>query len=66
MPNPPQGVLTFDYVRRTPSAILLLVQLAGVLLYPWIEDSPHGRALFTAFGLVVLGHTASRSSEATT
>ena len=31
------------------------MQLAGVLLYPWIEDSPHGRALFTAFGLVVLG-----------
>ena len=32
-----------------------MVQLAGVLLYPWMEGSPRGRALFTAFGLVVLG-----------
>ena len=32
-----------------------MVQLAGVLLYPWMERSPRGRALFTAFGLVVLG-----------
>jgi hypothetical protein len=32
-----------------------MVQLAGVLLYPWMEGSPRGRALLTAFGLIVLG-----------
>ena len=42
------------YIRRTPSAALLFVQLAGVLLYPWMEASPRGRALFAAFGLLVL------------
>ena len=47
--------LTIDYLRRTPSAILLFVQLWGIVLYPWMEDSPSGRALFAAFGLVVLG-----------
>ena len=47
--------MNFDHVRRTPSATLLLVQLAGVLLYPWFEDSPRGRAVFAAFALVVLG-----------
>jgi hypothetical protein len=41
--------------RRTPSAILLLVQLAGVLLYPLMEGSDAGRALFSAFGIAVLG-----------
>jgi hypothetical protein len=34
---------------------LLLVQLAGIALYPWMETSPRGRAVFTAFGLLVLG-----------
>ena len=43
------------YLRRTPSAGLLLVQLFGILLYPWIETSPRGRAVFGAFGLLVLG-----------
>ena len=43
------------YLRRTPSAGLLLVQLLGVLLYPWMETSPSGRAVFGAFGLLVLG-----------
>ena len=43
------------YLRRTPSAGLLLVQLLGVLLYPWMETSPRGRAVFGAFGLLVLG-----------
>ena len=33
---------------------MLFVQLAGVLLYPWMEASPRGRALFAAFGLLVL------------
>ena len=43
------------YVRRHPSAGLLVVQLAGLLLYPWMETSPQGRALFGVFGLFVLG-----------
>jgi len=34
---------------------LLLVQLLGILLYPWMETSPRGRALFGAFGLLILG-----------
>lgn len=43
------------YLRRTPSAGLLLVQLLGILLYPWMETSPFGRTLFGAFGLLILG-----------
>ncbi|MHC9085904.1 ion channel [Luteimonas sp. RIT-PG2_3] len=41
-------------MRRHPSAFLLLVQLLGVLLYPLMEDMPGGRALFGAFGILVL------------
>jgi hypothetical protein len=41
--------------RREPSAILLAVQLAGVLLYPLMGDSQAGRALFSVFGILVLG-----------
>ncbi|KMM74447.1 Ion channel [Xanthomonas sp. NCPPB 1128] len=41
-------------LRRHPSALLLAVQLLGVLLYPWMEDTAAGRALFGAFGIVVL------------
>jgi hypothetical protein len=43
-----------DTVRRNPSAGLLAVQLLGLLLYPFMETSPGGRALFGAFGLLVL------------
>ena len=42
------------FLRRTPSAGLLLTQLIGVLLYPWMESSPAGRALLTSFGVLVL------------
>jgi hypothetical protein len=44
----------FGYVRRNPSAGLLAVQLLGLLLYPLMEASPSSRALFGAFGLLVL------------
>jgi len=57
-----------QYIIRHPSAGLLFVQLLGVLLYPWMEDTPLGRALFGAFGLVVLGlalHVVKRSSSHT-
>jgi hypothetical protein len=43
------------YLRRTPSAGLLLVQVVGILLYPWMETSPRGRVALSVFGLVVLG-----------
>jgi hypothetical protein len=48
-------VSLLGYLRRTPSAGLLLVQLLGILLYPWMETSPRGRAAFGAFGLLILG-----------
>ena len=43
-----------ELVRRNPSAGLLFVQILGVLLYPLMETSPRGRALFGVFGLLVL------------
>jgi hypothetical protein len=43
------------FMKRTPSAGLLFVQLLGVVLYPLMESTPRGRALFGMFGLVVLG-----------
>ena len=36
------------------AAGLLGVQLLGVVLYPLMETSPRGRALFGVFGLLVL------------
>jgi Ion channel len=44
-----------QFARREPSAILLAMQLAGVLLYPFMEDSEVGRALFSVFGIAILG-----------
>jgi hypothetical protein len=41
--------------RRQPSAILLAAQLAGVLVYPAMEGSDVGRALFSVFGIAILG-----------
>lgn len=40
---------------RQPSAALLFTQILGVLLYPLMEDTPAGRALFGLFSLLVLG-----------
>ena len=42
-------------VRRQPSAILLAAQLSAVLLYPFMKDNGAGRALFSAFGVAILG-----------
>jgi hypothetical protein len=41
--------------RQHPSAILLFGQLAGILLYPFMEGSEVGRALFSVFGIFILG-----------
>ncbi|NUZ05895.1 two pore domain potassium channel family protein [Schlegelella sp. ID0723] len=40
--------------RRHPSAVLLLVQLAGLLLYPFAEASERGPAALGTLGIVVL------------
>jgi len=47
------------HTRRHPSAILLLVQLGGLLLYPFIENTDAGRIGFGVFGIVVLGITTA-------
>jgi hypothetical protein len=43
------------FARREPSAVLLAAQLAGVLLYPFMEASAVGRSLFSVFGIAILG-----------
>ncbi|HSV39443.1 MAG TPA: ion channel [Nocardioidaceae bacterium] len=43
------------FMRETPCAVLLAVQMLGVLLYPFLDESFEGRQLFALFGLVVLG-----------
>ena len=59
-PTPPVSAERFAKLRwrvhlnRHPSAILLLVQLAGLLLYPFIEGRPAGNLLFGAFSVLVL------------
>ena len=42
-------------VRRQPSAVLFAAQLAAVLLYPFMKDNDAGRALFSVFGIAILG-----------
>ena len=39
---------------QQPSAVLLAVQLIGVLIYPFFDESPIGRAALSLFALVVL------------
>ncbi len=55
-----------SWARRDPSAVLLFTQLAAILLYPFMETSEVGRALFSLFGILVLGLVllAVRSSPA--
>ncbi|WP_426106693.1 ion channel [Massilia sp. TSP1-1-2] len=49
----------FQHTRRHPSAILLMVQLMGMLLYPFIESTRAGLVVFNVFGVVVLGFTVT-------
>jgi hypothetical protein len=44
----------FTSAKRHPSAILLVVQLLGVLVYPAMEGSRSGRVAFETLGIVVL------------
>ena len=41
-------------VRKNPSAVLLGLQLGGVLLYPFMEGSDEGQALLSLFGILVV------------
>ena len=41
-------------LRRNPSALLLFVQLVGILVYPFIEGTEAGRIAFGAFGIAIL------------
>ncbi len=43
------------FARGEPSAVLLAAQLAGVLLYPFMEGREVGRALLSVFGIGILG-----------
>ena len=45
--------------RRHPSAVLLVVQVLGVILYPFVEGTPEGHIAINIFGLVVLGITTN-------
>ena len=42
-------------LRREPSAWLLAAQLLSLLLYPFLETSDAGRALFNVVGICLLG-----------
>lgn len=41
-------------LRDHPSAVLLVVQLLGVLVFPFTDQGGVGRTLLSAFGLIVL------------
>ncbi len=41
--------------RKNPSALLLGAQLAALLLYPFMLANDVGRALFSLFGIAILG-----------
>jgi hypothetical protein len=43
--------------KRHPSAILLLAQLLGMLLYPFVEHTGSAVVAFNAFGIVILAFT---------
>ena len=43
-----------SYAKREPSAVLFGAQLAGLLLYPFMEGNEAGRALFSVFGIAIL------------
>ncbi|NML59561.1 two pore domain potassium channel family protein [Massilia sp. RP-1-19] len=45
------------HTKRHPSAILLVVQLSGMLLYPVFEATGFGQTVFNAFGIMILSMT---------
>jgi hypothetical protein len=44
----------FLAAKRHPSAVLLAAQLLGVVLFPFMDESPTGRAMLSLFALFVL------------
>jgi hypothetical protein len=44
----------FVVAKSHPSALLLAAQLLGVVLYPFMGESPAGRAMLSLFSLLVL------------
>jgi len=44
----------FRAARQTPSAVLLVAQLAALLVSPILEDDPASRAVFSLLGITVL------------
>jgi hypothetical protein len=46
-----------NLTRRHPSAVLLVVQIAGLLLYPLLESTRAGPLALSAFGITVLVFT---------
>jgi hypothetical protein len=57
-----------EFAKRQPSAVLLAAQLAAILVYPFLEEGAAGRAVFSVFGIAILGLVvlAVRSSPAVT
>lgn len=47
--------MRFYLPRRHPSAVLLFVQMLGVVLYPFIEETKIGPLGLNALGIIVLG-----------
>ncbi|HEY1044283.1 MAG TPA: ion channel [Telluria sp.] len=45
-------------LQRHPSAILMLVQLVGMLIYPFLENTHGGKTAFNVIGVVVLAAAA--------
>lgn len=45
---------TMAQLRRHPAGLLLATQLLAVVLYPLLDESSTGRAVFGAFGILVL------------
>jgi hypothetical protein len=57
-----------EFAKRQPSAVLLAAQLAAILIYPFLEEGAAGRAIFSVFGIAILGLVvlAVRKSSALT
>ncbi|MFD2366169.1 ion channel [Pseudoduganella sp. GCM10020061] len=45
---------SFRLMQRHPSAVLMLVQLLGMLVYPFLEDTAGGKTAFNVIGIIVL------------
>ncbi len=45
----------WDAIKEYPSGVLLVVQLLGILVFPFTDDGGAGRTVISVFGLFVLG-----------